>query len=539
MARRRRCARGPLAYVVVAVLGVGLARGHAESCSRTTRSPIARRRSRASSRSCPRRRRRRIARAVLRRLRLPAAGQGTDRGQPRPEPLRLGARPSRVGDRDSARRLAHEPERVGLAGCGRRPAPASSSSSSSSAGSESITGPSLQIEGCAGGHEAVARFLAALGDVDGVTRVSVLKLGPARRRRARAVRPRPPVRGRRRGARGAPVATSSPSSRSSPRLTRSRSTRRPRGLRQPTPTTPDERLRPRRPPDQSQVADAEQQLQQQKDSAAQKTAEGPQGRGHLHPRDRDGAMRRNELTIVLSLAVIGLIVGVLAGGPGAEARPGGEPQAGRRPAPVAARPRRSRRPRRASRSRGRSRSTTGSSWCWARRSPRTATRPASWSSSSSSPTAPASGSNRSTWRTPQARRPRPPRRPPPRRVPRAHVDQLHRDRDTSTIVLDHGRQLDGLDRSRAAEPARDATEASAATLPIGASIGPAGLPVMPYDLTFTGDFFQIADFMKRLDAMVHTRQGTVDVTGRLLTVDAFTLAPIQSDDADASPWSRR
>jgi len=84
-----------------------------------------------------------------------------------------------------------------------------------------------------------------------------------------------------------------------------------------------------------------------------------------------------------------------------------------------------------------------------------------------------------------------------------------------------------------AEPTPDATEASAATLPIGASVGPAGLGVMPYELTFTGQFFQIADFMKGLDAMVHTRHGTVSVIGRLLTVDAFTLAPIQaSTNAD-------
>jgi hypothetical protein len=79
-----------------------------------------------------------------------------------------------------------------------------------------------------------------------------------------------------------------------------------------------------------------------------------------------------------------------------------------------------------------------------------------------------------------------------------------------------------------------ANEASAATLPIGASVGPAGLPVMPYDLKFTGQFFQIADFMKRLDAMVRTANGAVNVNGRLLTVDAFTLAPIQaSTNADA------
>jgi Tfp pilus assembly protein PilN len=50
----------------------------------------------------------------------------------------------------------------------------SSSSSSSSTGTTNIAGPSLDIKGCASGHDAVAEFIAALQDVDGVTRVSVL-----------------------------------------------------------------------------------------------------------------------------------------------------------------------------------------------------------------------------------------------------------------------------------------------------------------------------------------------------------------------------
>ena len=49
-----------------------------------------------------------------------------------------------------------------------------SGSSSSVAGMESVQGPALEIQGCGAGHEAVARFLAALRDIDGVTRVSVL-----------------------------------------------------------------------------------------------------------------------------------------------------------------------------------------------------------------------------------------------------------------------------------------------------------------------------------------------------------------------------
>jgi len=80
----------------------------------------------------------------------------------------------------------------------------------------------------------------------------------------------------------------------------------------------------------------------------------------------------------------------------------------------------------------------------------------------------------------------------------------------------------------ASTPTAAATEAVAATLPIGASVGPAGLPVMPYNLKFSGDFFQIANFLESLDEMVHMPHGEVDVTGRLLTVDGFALAPEKS-----------
>jgi trimeric autotransporter adhesin len=79
------------------------------------------------------------------------------------------------------------------------------------------------------------------------------------------------------------------------------------------------------------------------------------------------------------------------------------------------------------------------------------------------------------------------------------------------------------------------TEAAASTLPIGASVGPAGLPVMAYDLTFTGQFFQIADFMQRVDGMVGMRDGTVDVRGRLLTVNGFTLEPSEQAKSLSDP----
>jgi Tfp pilus assembly protein PilO len=72
--------------------------------------------------------------------------------------------------------------------------------------------------------------------------------------------------------------------------------------------------------------------------------------------------------------------------------------------------------------------------------------------------------------------------------------------------------------------AAPASEASAALLPIGATVGAAGLPVMPYSLEFQGSFFNIADFFGQLDDMVETDNEKVAVTGRLLTIDGFELA---------------
>jgi len=84
---------------------------------------------------------------------------------------------------------------------------------------------------------------------------------------------------------------------------------------------------------------------------------------------------------------------------------------------------------------------------------------------------------------------------------------------------------DGAEAETAATPAAPATEASAANLPIGATVGPAGLPVMPYDVKFRGDFFEIADFLASLDKMVDPGRVNPGVNGRLVTVDGFALTP--------------
>ena len=87
---------------------------------------------------------------------------------------------------------------------------------------------------------------------------------------------------------------------------------------------------------------------------------------------------------------------------------------------------------------------------------------------------------------------RPARRAPPRR-------RLHRQLRLVGVADTAGHapaELPRMPPPRRLHATAAPTEAAAATLPIGASVGPAGLPVMPYDLKFTGDFFQIADFLK-------------------------------------------
>jgi hypothetical protein len=46
---------------------------------------------------------------------------------------------------------------------------------------------------------------------------------------------------------------------------------------------------------------------------------------------------------------------------------------------------------------------------------------------------------------------------------------------------------------------------------------------MPYELQFSGTFFQIADFLAGVDRLVKTENKNVAVDGRLVTVDGFAL----------------
>jgi hypothetical protein len=78
-----------------------------------------------------------------------------------------------------------------------------------------------------------------------------------------------------------------------------------------------------------------------------------------------------------------------------------------------------------------------------------------------------------------------------------------------------------------AEPATTspapATQAAAATLPPGATVGSAGFPTMPFSFVFSGTFFDMERFFGDVQHFVRVNGKDVVVDGRLLSVDGFSL----------------
>jgi Tfp pilus assembly protein PilO len=97
---------------------------------------------------------------------------------------------------------------------------------------------------------------------------------------------------------------------------------------------------------------------------------------------------------------------------------------------------------------------------------------------------------------------------------------------TSTTPSTSGSSSSSTSSTASSTVPAPATEASAANLPLGAVVGSASLPTMPYDMTFVGSYFDVANFLKGVDDLVHLREsGQVASDGRLLTVDGFSLSP--------------
>lgn len=62
-----------------------------------------------------------------------------------------------------------------------------------------------------------------------------------------------------------------------------------------------------------------------------------------------------------------------------------------------------------------------------------------------------------------------------------------------------------------------------AALPPGATVGAAGFPTMPFSFGFTGSYFNMQRFVKALDGFTSVNGKSINVKGRLLTVDGIAL----------------
>jgi type II secretory pathway pseudopilin PulG len=70
-----------------------------------------------------------------------------------------------------------------------------------------------------------------------------------------------------------------------------------------------------------------------------------------------------------------------------------------------------------------------------------------------------------------------------------------------------------------------AAQAVTATLPPGATVGPAGFPTEPFTFQFQGNFFHLSDFFRRLERFVIATNKQVSVSGRLMSLNAISFAP--------------
>lgn len=73
-----------------------------------------------------------------------------------------------------------------------------------------------------------------------------------------------------------------------------------------------------------------------------------------------------------------------------------------------------------------------------------------------------------------------------------------------------------------------ATQVAVAALPPGASVGPAGLPTMPFTFVFNGSFFSMERFLDEVHRFISVKKDELRVQGRLLTIDGISLSAAPS-----------
>jgi Tfp pilus assembly protein PilO len=102
--------------------------------------------------------------------------------------------------------------------------------------------------------------------------------------------------------------------------------------------------------------------------------------------------------------------------------------------------------------------------------------------------------------------------------------------------VSHGAKVDlrGLTRGSQSGASSSATssastpataQSAASALPPGATVGTAGLATLPFNLDFSGSFFDLQRFLADVQGWVRSGNGSLAIRGRLLTIDGVSLQP--------------
>ncbi len=83
----------------------------------------------------------------------------------------------------------------------------------------------------------------------------------------------------------------------------------------------------------------------------------------------------------------------------------------------------------------------------------------------------------------------------------------------------------GASSSSSSSSSSPGGQTSTAPLPPGAAVGAAGLPTEQFTITLAGNYFNLSSFFNKLEDFVASDSGTLEIRGRLMTINAISLVP--------------
>jgi hypothetical protein len=94
-----------------------------------------------------------------------------------------------------------------------------------------------------------------------------------------------------------------------------------------------------------------------------------------------------------------------------------------------------------------------------------------------------------------------------------------------SLQLSPGSSSSSSTSSSSSSSAGSSATTSASALPPGAGVGSAGLPTENFTFTLSGNYFRLANLLNRLESFVVSRDNQLEISGRLMTLNAINLVP--------------